>query len=99
MSTATAELSLIGRERAKSNRWRLVSVNGLTHIEIAAESERVSYVRFLTVQFERDWSVLPYREDWREIYMSLSRQTTWEPTSTGLLFGDWHEAPCPYIEA
>jgi hypothetical protein len=77
--------------------WRLVSVNGAIEIESLGSFSG----RFLTVQFKdfpgrKDWSVLPYRQDWRDVYMELSRQTTWVPTDTGLLFGDWHQEPCPF---
>jgi hypothetical protein len=82
----------------QDSRWRLVSVNGLTEIEAIAEHGHQSFsARFLTVQFEFNWGVLPYRADWADVYGALSADTVWEPTNTGLLFGDWHDSPCPYL--
>jgi hypothetical protein len=81
-----------------AGQWRLVSVNGAIHIE---EQWGKTSGRFLTVQFKdtpgfRDWSVLDYQTDWFNVYGDLSRVTTWEPTKTGCLFGDWHYEECPF---
>lgn len=60
-------------------RWRLVKVNG----DMPGH--------FITIQFA-DFSVLPYRTDWRKHYEELAAGELWsEPSETGHKYGQWRE--------
>lgn len=64
---------------ANSTKWRLAHINAKT-----------KGADFLTIQFE-DYSVLPYRSDWRKLYSGLfDAESEWEDSETGNKWGKWH---------
>ena len=64
---------------ANSTKWRLAHINA-----------SVPDADFLTIQFE-DYSVLPYRSDWKKVYSHLfDAESEWEDSSTGNKWGKWH---------
>lgn len=65
-------------QKANAMKWRLAHINAT-----------IPGANFLTIQFE-DFSVLPYRRDWRKAYADLfENETEWEDSSAGNRWGKW----------